>query len=118
MDLNDSGMVDEREYNNFYKLFVNDFFVCADNGWKITADKAKQCLTKQSWFENLRLNEENRENMSYAPHENEEESTDFMTDLIHAADRNLDGTLNLAEYLFLRKTGSAWRQCVTGDAMN
>ena len=34
------------------------------------------------------------------------------------ADRNLDGTLNLAEYLFLRKTGSAWRQCVTGDSMN
>jgi len=42
----------------------------------------------------------------------------MITDIVHVADRNLDGTINLAEYLFMRKAGSAWRQCVTGDGMN
>jgi hypothetical protein len=75
-------------------------------------------LPEESWFDNRRLNVDNREEVTYAPHENEEEAADYMTDIIHVADRNLDGTINLAEYLFLRKAGSAWRQCVTGDGMN
>lgn len=70
---------------------------CADKGWKISAGQAKKCLPDQKWFNNLRLNIDAREEVTYAPHENEEEPADYLTDIVHVADRNLDGTLNLAE---------------------
>lgn len=38
--------------------------------------------------------------------------------MIYAMDRNHDGQLNFAEYLFMRKMASAWRRCVTGWGMN
>lgn len=91
MDLNDSGIVDSKEYSTFYNIFIKDFLKCTDGEWKIQAAKAKECIPEQRWFKSLRLNVEHRENLSYSPHENEEDTVDFLTDIVHVADRNLDG---------------------------
>lgn len=78
---------------------------------------AKSCLSKQEWFKSLKL-EEDSENVSYSPHEEETEGVDQLTDIVHTADRNTNGSISFSEQLFLRQVGSSWRQCVFGDAMN
>jgi Ca2+-binding EF-hand superfamily protein len=75
MDINDSGMIDPKEFKYFHKLFIKDFESCSD-GWKIPAGKAKDCIIGQEWMKFLRLDEELRESVSYEAHENEKESAE------------------------------------------
>lgn len=49
-----------------------------------------------------------------APHDGQEAKVPPMLDLMVAADRDKDGQINFAEYLFMRKIAAAWKKCVTG----
>lgn len=43
---------------------------------------------------------------------------DSYTEMFQQVDRDGSEGLNFAEYLFLRKTASAWRQCASQSEMN
>jgi len=53
-----------------------------------------------------------------APHEGQTKPVTPVLDLMAAFDRDKDGLINFAEYIFTRKTAAAWRKCVTGYGMN
>lgn len=54
----------------------------------------------------------------FAAHNGAEEKTGFYEEVERGIDRNQDGSINLAEFMFLRRASSGWRQCVSGNAMN
>lgn len=49
-----------------------------------------------------------------APHEGQTKPIPPGLDLMAAFDRDKDGQLNFAEYIFARKAAAAWKKCVTG----
>lgn len=49
-----------------------------------------------------------------APHEGQTKPVTPVLDLMAAFDRDKDGQINFAEYIFTRKAAAAWKKCVTG----
>jgi len=45
-------------------MFILEFLKCSKQSWKITATLAKDCLPRDAWFLNLRLNVDAREEVS------------------------------------------------------
>jgi len=46
------------------------------------------------------------------------DDTQAINDLMKWTDRDMNGAINLNEYIFIRKAASAWRQCVSSSLLN
>lgn len=74
--------------------------------------EAVKCFIKQDWF-----NKMNQEAMTGTNTDSDSKIT-AIADVMNFTDSDMNRKINLNEYVFLRKSASAWRSCVTGQMMN
>lgn len=75
-------------------------------------------MVTQIWFKSLYVEgAEERTFEGFGPHEHGENKVDIPEDIMLAIDRDLDGTVNFAEYLMMRRAAHAWVECAQ-ETMN
>lgn len=110
-DLNGDGVVDGNEWEVFYKMLYRDFRTCDNSGdHMIQLKEAMGCFGRQDWMRKM-TNEALTGKFDAS-------NNDALKEIMKWTDRDGNGAINLAEYVFIRKSASAWRSCVTGQMMN
>jgi hypothetical protein len=112
-DADADGFIDSTEWLGFFNLFLEDFKKCdSANIWEISESAVSSCFEGQAWIQALAV--KGKKDPVLKGFGNK----DGYYEMFAQVDRDGSGAMNFAEYLFLRKTASAWRQCASSSEMN
>jgi len=122
-DVDKNGILAKDEWEAFRKIFVEDF-----DRWDVDRDCSltsaetvgmvnssyfgtmSTATTVKGTFEGFGSNESE----DYKEQDEDVNVQRISSDLIIAVDRDLDGKMNFAEYMLVRKGSVAWKECAQG----
>jgi Ca2+-binding EF-hand superfamily protein len=119
-DINKDGALSKDEYKAFHQFFVSKFNSCATEDYMIDVAQMEGCVFNDISVKSIAYKGMmNRTFEGFGNHEGEsatdENSKAFQ--VVLGCDRDLDGKINLAEYLMMRRALIAWNECAQ-ETMN
>ena len=97
IDSKKEDKITEKEWRGFHKLFIEEYEECdGDGDYLLQAKELGKCIQESKYLKNMGFKEEDNDI------------------IMESVDREEDGFINFADYLFLRRVKLGWEKCGNG----